>query len=75
MKQILSAITYCHKMNIVHRLVCTHHIRDIKPENIMFDSMEPDARVKLIDFGASAKLDSTCPLRKRIGTVLCSRDM
>lgn len=30
MKQILSAIAYCHSMNVVHR--------DLKPENILFDA-------------------------------------
>lgn len=58
-KNILSAITYCHKKGIVHR--------DLKPENILFDENQ---NVKVIDFGASAKLqDPSSKLDKRIGTV------
>jgi calcium-dependent protein kinase len=48
MKEILSAISYCHKHGIVHR--------DLKPENILFDTKKPNATLKIIDFGASAKL-------------------
>lgn len=44
-KQILNALHYCHKKKIVHR--------DLKPENFMFESMKPDAPIKLIDFGLS----------------------
>jgi calcium-dependent protein kinase len=58
-KNILSAITYCHKKGIVHR--------DLKPENILFDTNQ---NVKVIDFGASAKLlNPSSKLDKRIGTV------
>mgnify|MGYP002712391611 CR=1 FL=1 len=45
MKQLLSAVFYCHSNNIVHR--------DIKPENILLASKEPDANLILIDFGFS----------------------
>jgi calcium-dependent protein kinase len=46
MKQVLSAISYCHDHNIVHR--------DLKPENILLDEKESDKlTVKVIDFGAS----------------------
>ena len=43
--KLLSAIAYMHSRNISHR--------DIKFENIMFESDHPDAEIKLIDFGLS----------------------
>jgi calcium-dependent protein kinase len=43
-KQILSAICYCHKKNLVHR--------DLKPENIIFDKASDVCdEIKVIDFG------------------------
>lgn len=44
LKQVISAISYCHAKNICHR--------DIKPENILLDSKNNNA-VKLIDFGTA----------------------
>jgi len=60
MKQILSAISYCHVNNIVHR--------DLKPENILFDSKLTNSNIKVIDFGASTKFDHNEMMTKRIGT-------
>ncbi|CAD8118042.1 unnamed protein product [Paramecium sonneborni] len=60
MKQILSAVSYCHQKGIVHR--------DLKPENILFDQKNKYATIKIIDFGASAKLQYCEKLQKRIGT-------
>ena len=60
MRQILSATVYMHNHNIVHR--------DLKPENILFDSTRPDASIKVIDFGASAKLQPNSRLTRRLGT-------
>lgn len=57
MKQILSGIIYCHKKGIVHR--------DLKSENILFDSTD---NIKIIDFGASVKMNEK-RLQEKIGTV------
>jgi serine/threonine protein kinase len=42
-QQVLSAVNYMHQRKVIHR--------DIKFENIMFENKEPNAQVKLIDFG------------------------
>ena len=44
MKQLLSAVQYCHKKNVCHR--------DIKPENIMINPKNKD-QIKVIDLGTS----------------------
>jgi calcium-dependent protein kinase len=43
MNQILSAVSYCHERKIVHR--------NLKPENMLFESKKATANIKLIDFG------------------------
>ena len=45
MKQILSALNYCHNAKIIHR--------DIKPENLLYDHEGEDSSLKIIDFGTS----------------------
>ena len=47
--KLLSAISYMHKHGITHR--------DLKFENILFESPHPDAEIKLIDFGLSKKVE------------------
>ena len=47
--KLLSAISHMHRHNVTHR--------DLKFENIMFESEEPDAEIKLIDFGLSKKVE------------------
>jgi len=59
MRQILSAVTHCHKASIVHR--------DLKPENILFESADTNV-LKVIDFGISRKHFAETPLRKQYGT-------
>jgi calcium-dependent protein kinase len=60
MKQILSAVAYCHQQNIVHR--------DLKPENLLLDRESSDATVKVIDFGTSAIFEETKQLTQKYGT-------
>ena len=49
MKQVLSALAYCHALGVVHR--------DLKPENVLFEDPEAvdgTGSLKLIDFGYAA---------------------
>ena len=52
MKQIFSAVDFCHQKGILHR--------DLKPENILIESEEEAKKefftIKIIDFGTSGKL-------------------
>ena len=59
MKQILSALAYCHANKIVHR--------DMKPENLLMATSDKDAKVKVIDFGTS-KIFSEEKMTGLIGT-------
>ena len=65
MKQILSAVEFCHKNKIIHR--------DLKPENILIESEEEVRKeffsIKIIDFGTSDKLVKGKMLKKQIGTL------
>ena len=44
-KQVLSAISYCHSKNVAHR--------DLKPENILMSQKNNADIIKVIDFGTS----------------------
>jgi calcium-dependent protein kinase len=64
MRQLMSAVQFCHANGIIHR--------DLKPENILIES-EEEARkeyftIKVIDFGTSDKLKINKMLVKQIGT-------
>lgn len=61
LRQILSAVYYCHQNNIVHR--------DLKPENILYESRKPDALLKVIDFGTSKVFDHKTKMSQKFGTV------
>lgn len=56
MKDVLSAIQYCHEKKIVHR--------DLKPENILVE----DEIIKIIDFGTSRKFDKNRLMSNSHGT-------
>lgn len=66
MKQILSAVQFCHKNQIIHR--------DLKPENILIESDDTESEnndyfiVKIIDFGTAEIFKKNKLLSKQIGT-------
>lgn len=62
MKQLLSAVVYCHSKNVVHR--------DLKPENLLLDTPDKNATLKVIDFGTSQVFDSQRKMHGSIGTPL-----
>lgn len=47
MKKLFSAVYYMHLKGIVHR--------DLKLENILYETKDPDSEIKIIDFGLSLK--------------------
>jgi calcium-dependent protein kinase len=59
-KQVLSAVNYCHSKNIVHR--------DLKPENLLLDSKCSNPVIKVIDFGTSQFFDPSQKLKQKYGT-------
>ena len=61
-KQVMSAIEYCHKNDICHR--------DLKPENLLYlkKGDEKDNPLKVIDFGLSQTLTTKKILSSRVGT-------
>jgi calcium-dependent protein kinase len=64
MRQLFSAVRFCHSNNVIHR--------DLKPENILIDTEEERSKeyfnIKVIDFGTSDILKKNKMLEKQIGT-------
>ena len=67
MKQLFSAIAFCHSNNIIHR--------DLKPENILIENSEERKKdffnIKIIDFG-SGEINKSDKVSDKIGTVFYS---
>lgn len=61
-KQILSAIVYCHSRGVVHR--------DLKPENILIDSVTAEGKIniKVIDFGTALFVSPDTKMSEMLGT-------
>eukprot|EP00826_Nyctotherus_ovalis_P058284 TRINITY_DN7999_c0_g1_i10.p1 TRINITY_DN7999_c0_g1~~TRINITY_DN7999_c0_g1_i10.p1 ORF type:complete len:449 (-),score=72.14 TRINITY_DN7999_c0_g1_i10:75-1421(-) len=62
MRQLLSAVAYCHSKRVVHR--------DLKLENLLLSSHAENASLKIIDFGMAQTFDSDSKMSARIGTPL-----
>ena len=60
-RHILRAVSYMHNLELMHR--------DIKFENILFESTKPDAEIKLIDFGLSKRFYNDKQMSERVGTI------
>ena len=60
-RQIFSAMDFCHKKNIVHR--------DLKPENILFEDNSVESTAKVTDFGRSKLLTPTQKITEYVGSV------
>ena len=60
LKQLLSAVMYCHDHNICHR--------DLKPENCLYINEDEGSEIKVIDFGLSASVKEEDVLHDVIGT-------
>ena len=75
--QIMHALNYCHSFNICHRfnllilLRLYLHLRDLKPENLLFLDESENSPLKIIDFGLS-KISETnhSMMTTRAGTVM-----
>jgi serine/threonine protein kinase len=62
--KIVSAVSFIHQHGIVHR--------DIKFENILFENTDPDAEIKIIDFGLSEYIVNhkhPMQMTERVGTM------
>ena len=59
-RQLLSAIVYCHERKIVHR--------DLKPENILIESNTDHINIKVIDFGTAETFLPNSKMRQMMGT-------
>lgn len=55
MREICTSVKYLHDMNIAHR--------DLKPENLLYTSNEPNAVLKLTDFGFAKEINSKTTLQ------------
>ena len=61
MKQLLSAVNYCHQKGVVHR--------DLKPENVLLEPSKDFEQLKVVDFGTSLAYHPTeGQMSEKLGT-------
>ena len=59
-KSLLLAVNHLHSLGVCHR--------DLKPENFLFENNQPNALIKIIDFGLSIKQNSLADMNSLVGT-------
>ncbi|KAJ0963750.1 hypothetical protein J5N97_028872 [Dioscorea zingiberensis] len=57
MEDLMEAIAACHRRGVVHR--------DVKPENVVFDS---EGRIRIVDFGSAGWIGDGGGMRELVGT-------
>ncbi|CAF1659031.1 unnamed protein product, partial [Adineta ricciae] len=62
MRKLVSAVNFMHSNDLCHR--------DLKPENLLFSSSQPDADIKIIDFGFAKKRTKHQQMTTPCGTLL-----
>ncbi|CDW77289.1 protein kinase [Stylonychia lemnae] len=60
MYQVISALAFCHKQGFFHR--------DMKPENLLMNSVNGQEQVKLADFGLAREIRSRPPYTDYVST-------
>ena len=60
MKSLLFAVSHLHSLGICHR--------DLKPENFLFENVQSDSLIKIIDFGMSIKQNNLAEMTSLVGT-------
>eukprot|EP00358_Blepharisma_japonicum_P004666 CAMPEP_0202947822 /NCGR_PEP_ID=MMETSP1395-20130829/12324_1 /ASSEMBLY_ACC=CAM_ASM_000871 /TAXON_ID=5961 /ORGANISM="Blepharisma japonicum, Strain Stock R1072" /LENGTH=412 /DNA_ID=CAMNT_0049649377 /DNA_START=164 /DNA_END=1402 /DNA_ORIENTATION=- len=60
MRQLLSALAHCHERGVVHR--------EIRPENLLFETSDPNANLKMVGFGSARFLNHGGTLTERADT-------
>ncbi|KAL4435846.1 hypothetical protein ABPG74_015814 [Tetrahymena malaccensis] len=61
MKKLFQAVNYMHSRNIIHR--------DLKLENILFESESQNSDIKIIDFGLAKKVEDDDRRHTMVGSV------
>lgn len=59
-EKLARALLYCHAKGIAHR--------DLKPENLLYQSTDPDAEIKIADFGLAKLVKGDSLMQTACGT-------
>lgn len=64
-------LSICIKIKLFTGIILFYYFfRDLKPENLIFDTKQEDSNIKLIDFGTSKYYSENKKMKKKLGTVI-----